>query len=135
MTAAGTAFAQRFTATARGARLARQLALIELADWGIPLGSDASDTAGLVIAELASNAVRHGRVPGRDFELCMAMLDDVLRLEVTDARGERLPDIQSPEVRESGYGMRLIEALAADWGVTDRVVGKTVWVELAAERV
>lgn len=135
MTAAGTAFAQRFTATARGARLARQLALIELADWGIPRGSGTSETAGLVIAELASNAVRHGRVPGRDFELCMAVLGDVLRLEVTDARGERLPDIQSSGAGESGYGLQLIAALAADWGVTDRVVGKTVWVELAAEGV
>ncbi|WP_371587725.1 ATP-binding protein [Streptomyces virginiae] len=133
MTAAGTAFAQRFTATARGARLARQLALIELADWGIPHGSDASDAAGLVIAELVSNAVRHGHVPGRDFELCMAMLGDVLRLEVTDARGERLPRVQLSGAGESGYGLQLITALATDWGVTDRVVGKTVWVELAAE--
>ncbi|AXE78498.1 hypothetical protein C5746_17950 [Streptomyces atratus] len=33
---------------------------------------------------------------------------------------------------ESGYGLHLVEALATSWGITDRVVGKTVWAELFA---
>lgn len=31
---------------------------------------------------------------------------------------------------ESGYGLRIVDAVAADWGVMDRLIGKTVWAEL-----
>lgn len=62
-------FTQRLSATRRGARLARRLAVHRLDDWGIPYGSELSDSAALIVAELAANAVTHGRVPGRDFEL------------------------------------------------------------------
>lgn len=90
-------FVQRFSSTPRGARLARQLALHQLDEWGIPYGGDASETTALIVAELAANAVTHGRVPGRDFELRLVHAPGdrrtlgVLRIEVTDARGERRP--------------------------------------------
>ncbi len=58
-------FVQRFSATPRGARLARHLAVGRLYAWGIPYGTDASDAVALVVAEFAANAVTHGRVPGR----------------------------------------------------------------------
>ncbi|MEV7543639.1 ATP-binding protein [Streptomyces sp. NPDC089915] len=134
-------FTQRFSCTLRGARLARQLALVSLDDWGIPEGSELSADAGLLVAELASNAATHGRVVGRDFELRMTLLGGdphsagVLRLEVSDPRRERRPAVQ-PHVyqAESGYGLRIVDAVAADWGVVDRVIGKTVWAELATVR-
>ncbi|MCJ1677676.1 ATP-binding protein [Streptomyces sp. APSN-46.1] len=119
-------FVQRFSATARGVRLARHLALVQLHAWGIPHGSGVSDDVGLVIAELAANAVTHGRVPGRDFEVRVIRLDGVLRVEVADGRRDRRPCR-----REGGYGLRMVEAVAAAWGVADRVVGKTVWAECA----
>ncbi|MFE2287793.1 ATP-binding protein [Streptomyces sp. NPDC059443] len=126
-------FTQRFTATRRGARLARQLTLVELHDWGIPDRTGLSEDAGLLVAELAANAVAHGRVPGRDFELRITLLPGALRIEVSDARRERRPLVRPHEYgAESGYGMRIIDAVAADWGVRDRVIGKTVWAELRA---
>lgn len=79
-------FTQRFSSTPRGARLGRRFALLTLHDWGIPHRSELSDDAALLVAELAGNAVTHGRVPGRDFELRMALLEGVLRIEVSDAR-------------------------------------------------
>ncbi|MFF2192000.1 ATP-binding protein [Streptomyces sp. NPDC058157] len=135
-------FTQRFSCTPRGARLARQLALVSLHDWGIPEGTALSADAGLVVAELASNAATHGRVVGRDFELRMVLLGGagcgsagVLRLEVSDPRRERRPAVQPHAYQaESGYGLRIVDALAADWGVMDRIIGKTVWAELAAVR-
>lgn len=134
-------FTQRFSCTPRGARLARQLALVCLDDWGIPEGTRLSDDAGLLVAELASNAATHGRVLGRDFELRMTLLGGdphsagVLRLEVSDPRRERRPAVLPQAYQaESGYGLRIVDALAADWGVSDRVIGKTVWAELAAVR-
>ncbi|MEV7521570.1 ATP-binding protein [Streptomyces sp. NPDC091371] len=125
-------FTQRFSCTRRGARLARQLALVELHDWEIPESTALSADAGLLVAELAANAVTHGRVPGRDFGLRMTLLEGVLRVEVSDARRDRRPVVRPREyLAESGYGLRIVEAVAADWGVVDRVVGKTVWAELS----
>jgi hypothetical protein len=65
-------FTQRFSATRRGARLARLLAAHQLTEWGHPRGTEAHDTVVLVVAELAANAVLHGRVPGRDFALALS---------------------------------------------------------------
>ncbi|MFJ7272594.1 ATP-binding protein [Streptomyces sp. NPDC099050] len=133
-------FTQRFSSTLRGARLARQLALVELHDWGIPDRSGLSEDAGLLVAELAANAVAHGRVPGRDFELHLSLLPGslgspgspgTLRIEVSDARRDRRPAVRPHEYgAEAGYGMRIVDAVATDWGVRDRLVGKTVWAEL-----
>ncbi|MEV8532882.1 ATP-binding protein [Streptomyces sp. NPDC051211] len=128
-------FTQRFSATRRGARLARHLAVIQLADWGVPLGTGASDAAALVVAELVANAVTHGLVPGRDFELRIVLVHGLIRVEVSDARRDRRPVVRGHERgAEAGYGMRIVEAIAAGWGVHDRVVGKTVWAELPVIR-
>ncbi|WP_407675935.1 ATP-binding protein [Peterkaempfera bronchialis] len=109
-----------------------------LADWGWPPVGELSTAAALVVAELASNAVLHGRLPGRYFELRLAVFPDasVLRIEVSDARGERRPEapthIPGPEA-ERGRGLLLVDCLALRWGVLDRLpVGKTVWAELEA---
>ncbi|MET9464366.1 ATP-binding protein [Streptomyces sp. NPDC006544] len=126
-------FTQRFTSTRRGARLARQLSLVELHDWGVPDRTRLSEDAGLLVAELATNAVTHGHVPGRDFELRMTLFPPpgALRIEVSDARRDRRPVVRPRSYQAGGgYGMRIVDAVAADWGVLDRVIGKTVWAEL-----
>ncbi|MFG2872164.1 ATP-binding protein [Streptomyces sp. NPDC048338] len=117
-------FVQRLSATRRGARLARLLAAQQLRDWGVAAAT--TDTVELVVAEFASNAVRHGRVPGRDFELRLVPARDHVRIEVSDARAEREPQPAGcPD--EGGYGLLLVAALATAWGVRSRCVGKTVW--------
>ncbi|WP_435973478.1 ATP-binding protein [Streptomyces sp. Qhu_M48] len=126
-------FTQCFSSTPRGARLARRLALHQLDRWQLPYGSEASDTAGLLVAELAANAVTHGRVPGRDFELTLVYTPGLrLRVDVSDTRGERLPRPAAPgPLDDGGRGLFLVEALASRWAVLDRVpVGKTVRAEL-----
>ncbi|QFQ97535.1 ATP-binding protein [Streptomyces phaeolivaceus] len=130
------AFTQRFGSTPLGARLARHLALNQLHAWGIRYGSEASDKAAVVVAELAANAVTHGRVPGRDFELRLSLPTGSLRIEVTDTRAERLPP-RPGTVRparpldEDGRGLVLVDALADRWEVRDRnPPGKTVLVEI-----
>ncbi|MEU4492997.1 ATP-binding protein [Streptomyces sp. NPDC023998] len=126
-----TEFTQRFTATRRGARLARHLAVHQLDGWDIPYGSDVSDSAAQIIAEFAANAVTHARVPGRDFELRLTLAPKALRIEVSDARGEREPaPTPTTADAETGRGLLLVEAVAAKWGVANRLVGKTVWAEL-----
>lgn len=129
-------FTQRFSSTPRGARLARHLALYRLDSWGIPYDSDASATAALLVAELAANAVTHGRVPGRDFEVRLSLDAYTLRIDVSDPRGERRIDgprsVNAPPAgAEGGRGLLLVEALADRWVVLDRLpIGKTVRAEL-----
>ncbi|MEU9188644.1 ATP-binding protein [Streptomyces sp. NPDC048484] len=136
-------FTQRFSSTPLGARLARQLALYRMHRWGIPYGSAASDNAALLVAELAANAVTHGRVPGRDFELALTLRGEappgaarLLRIDVSDTRGECRPPcpgtLAAPDSSAvAGRGLLLVEALADRWEILDRVpTGKTVRAEL-----
>ncbi|MDI3419414.1 ATP-binding protein [Streptomyces luteolus] len=120
-------FEQRFSATPRGARLARRLAACQLEEWGFPHGGETSDAVASIVAELAANAVTHGRVPGRDFALTLARRGELLRIEVADARGERRPEVASAE----GHGLRIVAALADSWGVGEREIGKIVWAEVS----
>ena len=126
-------FAVQLSSTRRGARLARLLAERQLDEWGEPFGAAAQ-----VVAELASNAVLHGRVRGRDFRLGLGLRPDgTLRVEVTDARGDRVPRVPDPVApdAESGRGLLLVAAYAGRWGVDAAPTGcKTVWAELAPDR-
>lgn len=122
----------RFSSTPRGARLARRLAGERLDAWGIPYGSDAHDTLTLIVAELSANAVSHGHVPGRDFRLHLSVEGTDLRVEVTDARGERVPVLAGPSDDldgEGGRGLLLVAALTDRWGWYPCAdgPGKTVW--------
>ncbi|MFG2648527.1 ATP-binding protein [Streptomyces sp. NPDC048436] len=128
-------FTQRLSSTPRGARLARRLTRYHLDGWGIPYDSELSDSVEAIVAELAANAVTHGRVPGRDFELRLTCHAHTLRVEVSDTLAERRPP-QEPErpapEGESGRGLVIVAALAKEWGVVGREVGKTVWAEVTA---
>ncbi|KOV66203.1 ATP-binding protein [Streptomyces sp. MMG1121] len=123
----------QLSATRRGARLARLLTERQLAEWGAPF-----EEATQVVVELASNAVLHGRVRGRDFRLGLTLHDDgTLRIEVTDARGDRVPRPHDPVAEESecGRGLRIVAAYADRWGVTEAPAGaKIVWAELVPGR-
>lgn len=121
--------------------MARLLATQQLASWGWPHGSGVSRAAAVVVAELASNAAAHGRVPGRSFRLRLTMgpgllLPDTLRIEVADPLGERRPDLSAPvppaaEGSERGHGLVLVSYLVERCGVLDRPPsGKTVWAEI-----
>lgn len=135
-------FGMRFSCTPRGARLARRLAGARLDAWGWAYSTAAHDDVTLIIAELCANAVRHARVPGRDFRLDLgahpapAGAPVVLRVAVTDAVGERLP-VSRPvrPLDDTGRGLAIVAALAARSGWRPRdggAPGKTVWAEYTA---
>lgn len=121
------AFGARLAATPRGARQARRLAVEKLAAWGVP-----PDGPALIVAELAANAVTHGRVPGRDFRIGLVLGDGVLRIEVVDTRGDRVPGLRdADEGAEGGRGLLLVDALADRWGVDRGLTPcKVVWAEV-----
>jgi hypothetical protein len=81
-------------------------------------------------------------VSGRDFRLGLTVTAErTLRIEVTDARTDRLPATpghhdcdheQGLSDAESGRGLILVEALADAWGCdTSGPLVKTVWAELS----
>ncbi|MFD5495850.1 ATP-binding protein [Streptomyces sp. NPDC001812] len=125
-------FTQLLSSTRRGARLARLLAVTELRSWGT--SQDLTERAELVVAELATNAVLHGRVPGRCFRLTLAYDPAAgrLRVEVSDARGDlgprSLPAGTEPDpLSTTGRGLTLVTALADHWDcVPHPPSGKTV---------
>lgn len=131
-------FAAHFTSSPRGAQLARRLAVRRLEEWGHPPASDVSCTVALLVAELAANAVCHGRVPGRDFHLRLTFeaRTRLIRMEVSDASPDH-PPTDSPTLSpdaESGRGLLLVDILATRWGATPRTpIGKVVWAEVAAD--
>lgn len=128
--------AMQFTSSPRGAQLARRLAVSRMDEWGYRPASDVSCTVALLVAELAANAVRHGRLPGRDFRLRLAFEAPagLIRIEVSDASPDQ-PPAASPAPAlddESGRGLLLVDILATRWGTTPRLpLGKTVWAEVA----
>ncbi|MGR3933124.1 ATP-binding protein [Streptomyces sp. BRA346] len=129
-------FTHRFSSTRRGARLARLLVLQQLDAWGFPYRGESSDLITAIVAELAANAVTHGRVPGRDCEVRLTRTATTLRVEVADTRTEDRPPIDGtpvapPPDSETGRGLLLVAGLAARWGVAERQgPGKTVWAEI-----
>src|SRR5690606_41040192 len=89
-------------------------------EWGEPPGTEAHDTVVLVVAELAANAVRHGRVPGgaspRRFPATRVWASSESRWPTFTPRGwrDRLPIRTRADATDC-----LVDALAADWGVRD----------------
>jgi anti-sigma regulatory factor (Ser/Thr protein kinase) len=122
----------RFSSTPRGARLARRLAGQQLHAWGVPYGSAAHEALTLIVGELAANAVRHGHVPGRDFRLGMTSDRTTVRIEVGDARTERLPVVAvATDKCDTGRGLVLVGHFAQrwDWAPRPGAPGKSVWAE------
>ncbi|MFI8191476.1 ATP-binding protein [Streptomyces sp. NPDC085946] len=130
-------FTIRLSATGCGARLARRLAVQQLAAWGISYDAEVSHAVALVTAELTANAVTHGRLPGWDFRLSLLRLQEHVRVEVIDARPERLPQTApAAEGRsleaDAGRGLLLVSAYAERWGCEARdTCTKTVWADIA----
>ncbi|MFJ2256725.1 ATP-binding protein [Streptomyces sp. NPDC087844] len=129
-------FSSLFPTTEYGAHTVRHDAERWLADHlppAVPGGGADADAASLLIAELTANAALHGRVRGREARLNLTLGSTSLLIEVTDARGDRLPAPHTDATAEgeSGRGLMLVQALADDWGARPHhPAGKTVWATL-----
>jgi anti-sigma regulatory factor (Ser/Thr protein kinase) len=86
-------------------------------------------TVELLVSELATNCIRH---TDSAFDLTIIQAGNQIRVEATDYDVGK-PTMQSPKPSDpSGRGLRIVDALAAAWGVEHRSAqGKTVWFTVA----
>ncbi|MCD0448338.1 ATP-binding protein [Actinocorallia sp. API 0066] len=98
-------------------RHARSATVSTLTEWGL---TALVDTAALLVSELVTNAVRHGKPPVR---LTLAVRDGALNVGVRDA----LPDPPEPRPGDEtgGFGLTVLTALA-ELTTTPLPVGKIV---------
>lgn len=120
---------RRFTASSEAPRLARNFVAEALQAWG---RGDLVEDANLVVAELATNAVKHAR---SDFSVTVTEHDGHVRFEVEDRSATppqpRLPDVPTP----GGRGLVIIGGLTSDWGHRRTSGGKVVWADVPTPRL
>jgi anti-sigma regulatory factor (Ser/Thr protein kinase) len=91
------------------------------------------DDALLLVSELVSNAISHGRP---EITLCVRNDPPSVGVAVYDAGAEmpRRAPVQPDPRSPSGRGLVLVDALADQWGVVpaEPPPGKTVWFELGS---
>ena len=103
---------------------ARRFAVGSVERLGLAGGAD----VGLVVAELATNAVVHAR---SGFVLTISVRGDRVRVAVRDD-SPAAPDLRQPAALDTrGRGLRLVAALSCNWGAEPDGPGKVVWAELA----
>jgi len=85
----------------------------------------------LIVSELVTNSIRHGGLASGDqIGVKVETRDKTIRLEVTDpGRGFTHKRRTPASLQGGGWGLYLIERLAARWGI-DRKGGTRVWCEL-----
>jgi anti-sigma regulatory factor (Ser/Thr protein kinase) len=92
------------------------------------LDPDLDHTVALLTSEIVGNAVRHTGMGGGDQILLFARIgEDHIHVEVAD-RGPCF----DPEIRHEadGFGLRLVDKLATDWGVERTETGCRVWFDV-----
>jgi len=107
-----------------------QIARDAIARLGV-LSPDLLDRAQLITSELVTNGVRHGNAgAGAHIRLSAELHPNFLRIEVTSPAAPSRPTMQARgELRSSGYGLIIVDALADRWGSSaDGAV--RVWCEL-----
>ncbi len=110
--------------------IVRKAVVLDLEARGMPEGT--VDEAEIVASELTTNALCHAHpLADGTIRVRWKVRLDVVEIEVTDGGGESVPRPapRSP-LAHSGRGLRIVRALAHEWGVTQDRTGRTVWAAL-----
>jgi anti-sigma regulatory factor (Ser/Thr protein kinase) len=86
----------------------------------------------LVISELVTNSVRHAGLDATEaVQLTVAVAEDTVRVAVRDpGPGFEPPTAPRDPDHVGGWGLVLVEQVAARWGVEHDGEANTVWCEL-----
>ncbi|MFF4394908.1 SpoIIE family protein phosphatase [Streptomyces sp. NPDC001480] len=99
----------------------------QLTTWGL---DDLLFTTEVIVSELVTNAIRHGRAPA---ELRL-IRHNVLVCEVTDSSSTQPRMRRTQTTDEGGRGLFLVAQLAGRWGCRHGLNRKTIWSEQSIER-
>lgn len=91
----------------------------------------ATETLNIIVGELVANAVMHSTAP---IALDLSYRAGTVRVEVTDGRSDlgavHFREVDKPTV--GGRGLRILAALADEWGIVANATGKAVWAKFKA---
>lgn len=96
--------------------------------WGL---ADASEAAQLIVSELSTNAVLHGR---SGFHVSIGIVggaDAAIRVAVHDESATQPAPRAYSSSSATGRGLRLVEAYSTRWGTVSLAERKAVWAEVA----
>lgn len=85
------------------------------------------DTVNLLVSELVTNAVTHGRSAA---EVSVVLTPSALRVEVGDHDRFVPAPRDNDDWATSGRGLALVEAMSKDWGIERLDGGKVIWFEV-----
>ncbi|MFE3286136.1 SpoIIE family protein phosphatase, partial [Streptomyces sp. NPDC059233] len=102
----------------------RNAAARKLEEWGLPELSFATE---LILSELITNAVRHGRAPVR----VRLLYDHTLTCEVWDGSSTAPHLRYAATTDEGGRGLFLVAQLSEHWGTRYTAEGKVIWAQQA----
>jgi anti-sigma regulatory factor (Ser/Thr protein kinase) len=105
--------------------MARDFVRMNLAGWP----EDTVDKAILMTSELVTNAVVHARSRG---DVSVKANQGTLRIAVRDESKSVPVEVRHALFDEHGRGISIVSELAERWGVTENLVGKSVWFTLGA---
>jgi anti-sigma regulatory factor (Ser/Thr protein kinase) len=88
--------------------------------------------AGVVAAELATNAIMHARSP---FCVSMSRPCDAIRIAVRDTSTDPPEQRERDHRRTGGRGIAIVAELSRAWGTEQDSRGKVVWAEVACDPV
>lgn len=96
------------------------------------LDPDLDHTVCLLTSEVVTNAIRHSGGGENDrIVLAARLTPDFARVEVRDNGPGFDPDVRHDA---SGFGLRMLDTLAARWGVDNDDRGTRVWFEIDRRR-
>jgi anti-sigma regulatory factor (Ser/Thr protein kinase) len=101
---------------------------------GTDLPPEIVDDALVLVSELVTNAVQHGRP-----DITIQVVVDPPGIGVAvDDEGEHVPEVagrRPADTATSGRGLLIVDSIASEWGVEPhgQEPGKTVWFELRGE--
>jgi serine/threonine-protein kinase RsbW len=107
-----------------------------LAPFAAALGPAGLGHARLIATELVTNSLRHAdNVAAQPIALRLELTGGRLRIEVSDAGGASSPQLQPRNPgTAAGWGLRLVDELASNWGIERSPDICTVWCDLELQR-
>ena len=121
---------EHFAVQVSGGKTAAATARRALLDRNGRLPGPVREDVLLLVSELVTNAVCHADVgPEGSVEVGLDLSPDRVRVEVADP-GNGFSGLPPESLEVGGWGLRMVDEIADDWGVASADPGTCVWFEI-----